>query len=73
MLHVAIEHVQGGCWLMQHSVLVVFPDDFLSPRLLGHPQVLALDVLRAERAVSTGADRSCRVWKVPEESQLIFK
>jgi hypothetical protein len=37
------------------------------------PQVLALDVLRAERAVSTGADRSCRVWKVPEESQLIFK
>ncbi len=36
-------------------------------------QVLCLDVGRAERAVSCGADRTCRVWKIPEESQLILK
>jgi ribosomal RNA-processing protein 9 len=36
-------------------------------------QVLGLDVGRAERALTVGGDRSCRVWKIPEESQLIFK
>ncbi|KAL6759877.1 WD40-repeat-containing domain protein [Haematococcus lacustris] len=42
--------------------------------LFGHQaEVLSLDMLRADRAVSVGADRSCRVWKVPEESQLIFR
>lgn len=32
-----------------------------------------MDAARAERAVTAGADRTCRVWKVPEESQLIFR
>ena len=36
-------------------------------------QVLGLDVLRAERVVSAGHDHTCRVWKVPEETQLIFR
>ena len=36
-------------------------------------QVLAVDVLRQERAVSSGHDHTCRVWKIPDESQLIFR
>jgi ribosomal RNA-processing protein 9 len=35
--------------------------------------VLSVDALRAERCVSCAADRTCRVWKIPEESQLIFR
>ncbi|KAG1675461.1 hypothetical protein FOA52_001760 [Chlamydomonas sp. UWO 241] len=42
--------------------------------LFGHQaEVLSLDVLRAERALTGGSDRSLRVWKVPEESQLVFR
>jgi hypothetical protein len=36
-------------------------------------QVLAVDALRAERVLTSGQDHTCRVWKVPEESQLIFR
>jgi len=35
--------------------------------------VLAIDILRQERAVSSGNDHTCRVWKIAEESQLIFR
>ena len=42
--------------------------------LFGHQaEVLAIDALRAERALSCGADRTCRVWKIAEESQLVFR
>lgn len=42
--------------------------------LFGHQaEVLCLDALRSERIVSCGADRTCRVWKIPEESQLVFR
>lgn len=42
--------------------------------LFGHQgEVLCLDSLRADRALSCGADRTCRIWKIPEESQLIFR
>lgn len=42
--------------------------------LFGHQsEVVALDVLRQERILTSGQDRTCRVWKVPEESQLIFR
>lgn len=36
-------------------------------------QVLGIDALRAERVVTCAGDRTCRVWKVAEESQLIFR
>ncbi|KAK9828725.1 hypothetical protein WJX72_001725 [[Myrmecia] bisecta] len=42
--------------------------------LFGHQsEVLAVDLLRQERAVTSGHDHTCRVWKVPEESQLIYR
>ncbi|DBB02380.1 hypothetical protein WJX82_006529 [Trebouxia sp. C0006] len=42
--------------------------------LFGHQsEVLAIDILRQERAVSSGNDHTCRVWKIAEESQLIFR
>lgn len=42
--------------------------------LFGHQsEVVAVDVLRQERVLTSGQDRTCRVWKVPEESQLIFR
>jgi len=42
--------------------------------LFGHQsEILGLDALRADRALSCGADRTCRVWKIPEESQLVFR
>ena len=43
--------------------------------LFGHQApVLALDALRGETAVSAGGrDKTVRYWKVPEESQLVFR
>jgi ribosomal RNA-processing protein 9 len=42
--------------------------------LFGHQsEVTALDVLARERCISSGADRTCRLWKIPEETQLIFR
>lgn len=39
----------------------------------GWVQVVAIDVGRQERVVTGGQDHTCRVWKIPEESQLIFR
>ena len=41
--------------------------------MYGHEDaVLSVSVLTKQRSVSTGAqDRSCRVWKVEDESQLV--
>jgi len=45
--------------------------------LFGHQaEVLGIDAApggRAERALTCGADRTCRLWKIPEESQLIYR
>ena len=42
--------------------------------LFGHQaDVVALDAGRAERLLSCGQDHTCRVWKIPEEPQLIFR
>ncbi|KAF9812679.1 hypothetical protein IEO21_06066 [Rhodonia placenta] len=43
--------------------------------LFGHQEpVLALDALRAETAVSCGGrDKTVRFWKIPEETQLVFR
>eukprot|EP01104_Vermistella_antarctica_P013138 TRINITY_DN3934_c0_g1_i2.p1 TRINITY_DN3934_c0_g1~~TRINITY_DN3934_c0_g1_i2.p1 ORF type:complete len:601 (+),score=116.18 TRINITY_DN3934_c0_g1_i2:219-1805(+) len=42
--------------------------------LFGHEaEVNAIDVLTRERAVTVGVDRTARLWKVVEESQLVFR
>ncbi|GAA0157116.1 hypothetical protein LIER_38403 [Lithospermum erythrorhizon] len=42
--------------------------------LYGHQnEVLTIDCLRKERALTVGRDRTMHLWKVPEESQLIFR
>ncbi len=51
-----------------------FDDRAYMDTLYGHQaEALSLDVLRQERAVSAGHDHTCRVWKVADESQLIFR
>lgn len=41
--------------------------------LFGHADVISdIDSLSAERAVSVGVDRTVRLWKVLEETQLVF-
>ncbi|XP_010923673.1 U3 snoRNP-associated protein-like EMB2271 [Elaeis guineensis] len=42
--------------------------------LFGHQsEILTIDCLRKERILTAGRDRTMRLWKVPEESQLIFR
>mmetsp|Transcript_28538 Transcript_28538/g.71728 ORF Transcript_28538/g.71728 Transcript_28538/m.71728 type:complete len:535 (-) Transcript_28538:703-2307(-) len=42
--------------------------------LFGHQgPVTAIDAMFKERALSVGSDCSCRLWKVVEESQLVFR
>lgn len=43
--------------------------------LFGHQApVLSLDALRGETAVSSGGrDKTVRYWKIPEETQLVFR
>eukprot|EP00850_Spirogloea_muscicola_P018712 SM000174S03367 [mRNA] locus=s174:299591:301388:+ [translate_table: standard] len=42
--------------------------------LYGHQsEVVAIDCLHQERALSAGRDRTCRIWKVPDETQLVFR
>ena len=42
--------------------------------LFGHVQgCVQLDCLRKERVISVAEDRTCRLWKVQDETQLLFK
>ncbi|KAJ1690479.1 hypothetical protein LUZ63_014634 [Rhynchospora breviuscula] len=42
--------------------------------LFGHQsEILTIDCLRKERLLTAARDRTMRLWKVPEESQLIFR
>lgn len=43
--------------------------------LFGHQDtIVSIDSLRSETAVTAGArDRTLRYWKIPEESQLVFR
>ncbi|PKU69362.1 U3 snoRNP-associated protein-like YAOH [Dendrobium catenatum] len=42
--------------------------------LFGHQsEVLTIDCLHKERLLTVGRDRTMRLWKVPEESQLVFR
>ena len=41
--------------------------------LFGHQsEILGLDSFDRERVVSVGSDNTCRVWKIVEQSQLVF-
>jgi ribosomal RNA-processing protein 9 len=35
--------------------------------------VTSIDSLIKERAISSGGDKTCRIWKVVEESQLLYR
>lgn len=42
--------------------------------LFGHQsEVLTIDCLRKERVLTVGRDRSMQLWKIPEESRLVFR
>ncbi|KAJ0017477.1 hypothetical protein Pint_11153 [Pistacia integerrima] len=42
--------------------------------LFGHQsEVLTIDCLRKERVLTVGRDRTMQLWKVPEESRLVFR
>ncbi|KAF3323122.1 U3 small nucleolar RNA-interacting protein 2-like protein [Carex littledalei] len=42
--------------------------------LFGHQsEILTIDCLRKERLLTAGRDRTMRLWKVPEESQLVYR
>ncbi len=43
--------------------------------LFGHQSpIVGLDALAGDRALTCGSgDRTCRLWKIPEESQLVFR
>jgi len=42
--------------------------------LFGHQaEITCIDSLLKERALTCGADKTLRLWKIPEESQLMFK
>jgi ribosomal RNA-processing protein 9 len=50
------------------------PDFDYMDSLFGHQSELtAVHALRQEKCVTAGVDRTCRVWRIPEESQLIFR
>jgi ribosomal RNA-processing protein 9 len=42
--------------------------------LFGHAaEVLSADALGAQRLITSGADCSVRIWKIPEQTQLLYK
>lgn len=55
-------------------VCVIVGDPALCPSSFGHQDaVAALDALSRECCVTAGGrDGTVRVWKIPEESQLVF-
>lgn len=38
-----------------------------------HSDILTIDCLRRERALTVGRDRTMHLWKIPEESRLVFR
>ena len=53
--------------------LKIWPKHSSNALLDAQAEALAIDILRTERAVTAGQDRTCRVWKIPEESQLVYR
>ena len=46
---------------------------YAHPYIHAQAEVLSIDSLRAERVLTGAHDHTCRMWKIPEESQLIFR
>eukprot|EP00983_Pelagomonas_calceolata_P110814 1159716-Pelagomonas_calceolata.AAC.3 len=67
------QHAGGTCHATNAACKTCAQHTYTCAHAYTHTQVLALDVLRAERVVSSGGDRACRVWKIPEESQLLYR
>ena len=53
------------CWASQYSHTVLW--------FVLYSQVGGVDALSKERAVSCGADRTARLWKIRDESHLVFR
>lgn len=67
-------HQLYSCSLDRSVKLWSLDDMAYVDTLFGHQaEVLCIDAPRGERALTSGADRTCRLWKIPEESQLIFR
>ena len=41
--------------------------------LYGQSEILDIDMMHFEKAVTAGNDRSCRIWKMLTDSQLVFR
>ncbi|KYQ89091.1 hypothetical protein DLAC_10322 [Tieghemostelium lacteum] len=46
---------------------------FVDTRYGHQSPITSIDALSRERCVTAGTDKTCRIWKIPEESQLVFK
>ncbi|KAF2073006.1 hypothetical protein CYY_005684 [Polysphondylium violaceum] len=46
---------------------------FVDTRYGHQSPITAIDALSRERCVTVSTDQTCRIWKIPEESQLIFR
>lgn len=67
-------HTLASCSADRTVKLWSLADRAYMDTLYGHQaEVLAVDFLRAERLLTAGHDHTARLWKIPEESQLIFR
>eukprot|EP01133_Synstelium_polycarpum_P015959 gene15959-18973_t len=46
---------------------------FVDTRYGHQSPITAIDALSRERCITASNDRTCRVWKIPEETQLIYR
>ncbi|GLC40987.1 hypothetical protein PLESTB_000954900 [Pleodorina starrii] len=67
-------HTLASCSADRTVKLWSMDDQAYMETLYGHQaEVLAVDFLRAERLLTAGHDHTCRIWKIPEESHLVFR
>jgi ribosomal RNA-processing protein 9 len=56
---------------IRQNTILMFP--FRNSRFGHQSPVTSIDALAREKAITSGGmDRSIRIWKIPEESQLVF-
>lgn len=59
---------------MQNKANETNSDRYMVIHRFGHQSdITAIDVLTKERIVTSSRDRSVRIWKVTEDTQLLFK